>query len=676
MVRYSSPDSAPAGYSVVRSAWTGPAFLVTFALATAALVPLLPRLADLYARALEGVLGAPLGPSAAEGLSLRPFLAALMAALGLFAPGSLRRRLSLTISLLGMYLGGVFLADLLLGNWALAGGPSPFSGAGAVAISLVAAVVIIVGVFTRYQLPSGVQVAARIVRSRAILIFGGLTLAVTLALAVTLSRVVGRHLRAMAEIPLLGGLGSEVVLVTVVLTIALFAYAAAQRRRIKPSEGPLLSVAFVVPAHNEEGAIESCIASLDDAAGAYSGRCRLYVVENGSSDRTAKVGAEALARCTRLTGRVLRSRKRGKAHALNLGLRHSSEDLVVRVDADSLVEPALLPKLVPYFWNPGVGGVAGLPLPRDRRSWIGLMRTMEVYYNVAVKRCVQNALNAVMVLPGFMVAYRRHLLLDLGGYAPGINGEDADMTVRIGRLGYRIISDPSIHAFTEVPATIGHLREQRMRWARGMFHMASRNRSTVSMLQGPRGVVMLPWALWSAARKAMLLPLVACLGIVSLLDSTLLSVGDLATIGTTVVGLQVVLMVGILLAYRQLGPLLVAPTFLVFRLMLIYFSLESFLSLPLRADISDERGRALSRLAKRISALRSASPLVLALPEAASTALPQGRATAVPAPPKADSSRPARSRETGDQTSRDPPPMEPLRAAANETEPDRTAREV
>lgn len=594
-IRYTSPDTAPAGYSVVRSPWTAPALLLTFALTSALLVPILPSITRLYAGGLESLTRSDLP---AEGsLALRPFLAILVCAFALFAAGRARQRLTLLVFSVFLFAASVLLVDVGLATLHSHGGPSPLSEAGAFITGVVGALVLIVGIFTRYHLPSSIRVTARLSRPTAALILGGLGLGMAITAAVVLTKLVSRLLRDVAAVPLLGGAGSEVVQVVLLVTLVLFWYAGYQRRRAKPADGPTLSVAFVVPAHNEEAAIEKCIESLDVAAGNYPGPCSVFIVENGSVDRTAEVADRALARCVHLRGKVLRSRKRGKAAALNHGSRHSSADVVVRVDADSLVEPFVLQKLVPYFWNPRVGGVAGLPLPRNSRSWIGRMRTMEVYYNVAVKRCVQNALDAVMVLPGFMVAYRRELLLGLGGYAKGVNGEDADMTVRMGRLGYRIISDPTIHAFTEVPESLAHLREQRMRWARGMFHMAARNRSTITMRQGPRGLLLLPWALWSAARKAMLMPALACLAVVSVIDPSALSLAELAAIGTLVVAVQVLVMMAILIAFRQWAALFFAPTYLLFRLMLIYFCLESFLSLPLRSrSPANGTGASLGRL--------------------------------------------------------------------------------
>ena len=187
-------------------------------------------------------------------------------------------------------------------------------------------------------------------------------------------------------------------------------------------------------------------------------------------------------------------RAKGKAYALNSASGMSAEEIVLRIDADTLVTRSVLFGLARHFGDPSVGGSSGMPLPRVQESWICRMRALEVYYQVGFKRAGYNAVDAIGVLPGALVAYRRDLLVKLNGFAEGVNGEDADMTVRVGRLGYRIVSDASVRAYTEMPTTFAYLREQRMRWARGTYHMLARNKSGIVMLQGLRCVWMLPWA--------------------------------------------------------------------------------------------------------------------------------------------------------------------------------------
>jgi cellulose synthase/poly-beta-1,6-N-acetylglucosamine synthase-like glycosyltransferase len=269
----------------------------------------------------------------------------------------------------------------------------------------------------------------------------------------------------------------------------------------------------------------------------------------------------------------------GKSRALNVGLAKAQGDIIVRVDADTLVSPDLLSRVIPHFWKQRVGGVGVVPVPREMRGWIAHMRAIETYYGAAFKRVAQNVVDCVTVLPGSTVAYPRLLLLDLGGFAEGVNGEDADVTLRVGRLGYRIVSDWRIRTYTDVPHTLSQLREQRIRWSRGVYHMIGRNRSAIWMRQGIRGVWMLPWAAFIMFRKLMLIPFGVAAAAMIIAHPSTLPLREVAAAGAILLGVQLLQMIVVLLAYGKPQLMLVLPSYLIFRLIVTYYALEALLTL-------------------------------------------------------------------------------------------------
>jgi cellulose synthase/poly-beta-1,6-N-acetylglucosamine synthase-like glycosyltransferase len=581
---YVSADSAPAGYAVGRSPWTAVALIVVFAVSSVGLVPSLDRLTALYVQALGAAVGvAPGDPVLVGSLGFRPFVVVLVAVLAAFAVGRWRDRLRLLGFCCGLYAVGVVSLDVTLLAARPWGAPAPLSPGPGIVSGLIGLVVVVVAVFTQYRLPGGVRVVRERRRPRAYALLLLVATAGSLGLAtvvfVAASRI-GREL----SLPLAGGLESWAVLFTLALVTLLYLASTVQRRACAVDDHPALSVAFLVPAYNEQDGIAACIEALDRAAAGYRGRCRLYLVDNASQDETGAVAARAIAGCRALSGQVLHCPARGKSRALNFGLAHASEDVVVRVDADTVVSPTLLRQLVPYFRDGAVGGVTGMSLPMNARSWLGCMRLIEVHYNIGFVRSAQSALDVVMVMPGVLASYRRELLVALGGFGEGFNGEDADITVRIGRLGYRIVNDPRIRVQTEMPATLGQLREQRQRWARGLFHMAARNLSIVWMRQGLRGLWLLPWSILNCSRRSLTLPVLACALAVELADLTVFSIRQISLVGGVVLSLQLAVIVVLLLAHRQFRALAAAPTYLLFRLFRKYVALETLLTLRLRTS--------------------------------------------------------------------------------------------
>jgi cellulose synthase/poly-beta-1,6-N-acetylglucosamine synthase-like glycosyltransferase len=578
---YLSADSAPAGYAVRRPAWVPAVCLGMFLVASVLTLPLLGTLTPWYARFLDSAfVGSQRLLEGGGSLSFRPFVALLILCLSLFAAGTGRERCLLLLFSWTLYGTSLLAVDLVMTGVDAAWMPRPFSPAGGIVAGLVGLTVFMVAVFNCYELPSGVVVRTRLRRHRMKMQLLIISLVVLLGVAV-FSFFRERYLSGL-KLWLLGGLDSELVLFVLGMICLLLVLSARERRK-KPASGPDLSVAFLIPAHNEAHRIGKSIQALDAAAEHYQRPCHLYVVDNASTDGTRAVAEQSLRQCNTLSGTVLECPTPGKSHALNWGLAKISEEIIVRIDADTVVIPSILTTIMPWFWDPTVGGVSGLALARaDTPRWLFALRTIEVYYGVAFLRLAQSAADAIMVMPGVVASYRGSLVRELGGFGVGFNGEDADITMRIGRLGYRIVVDPGVEVYTEVPQTLSHLREQRQRWARGLFHMGSRNISCIRMGQGIRGLLMLPWAIVNASRRSVMIPLLLCALVVELLDPSVFSLREVSVVAGFVVGLQIVVICLLLAAYRQFGAIRFVPAYLLFRLFRAYIAFETVLTLRLR----------------------------------------------------------------------------------------------
>src|SRR5262249_26557613 len=77
------------------------------------------------------------------------------------------------------------------------------------------------------------------------------------------------------------------------------------------------------------------------------------------------------------------------------------------------------------------------------------------------------SLNCITVVPGAVGAWRRDLLLGVGGFPSDTLAEDQDLTLRIRRLDYKIGYEESAIAWTEAPHNLRDLAKQRFRWAYG-----------------------------------------------------------------------------------------------------------------------------------------------------------------------------------------------------------------
>lgn len=96
---------------------------------------------------------------------------------------------------------------------------------------------------------------------------------------------------------------------------------------------PVISI--VVPAYNEAANIKHTLDSIVDSD--YPAK-EIVVVDDGSKDLTYAIATQYAQTCKRCCIRVMRKKNGGKASAMNYGLRFAAGEIIVIVDADSLIE--------------------------------------------------------------------------------------------------------------------------------------------------------------------------------------------------------------------------------------------------------------------------------------------------------------------------------------------------
>jgi cellulose synthase/poly-beta-1,6-N-acetylglucosamine synthase-like glycosyltransferase len=143
--------------------------------------------------------------------------------------------------------------------------------------------------------------------------------------------------------------------------------------------------------------------------------------------------------------------------------------------------------VVPWFRDPEIGCVGAMEEPRtDTVTWFHRLRTLETLFQFRFLRLGQSLVDGIVVIPGTFTAFRRAPVSEVGGIVMGMNGEDSDITMQIGRVGYRVVVDTRVRCYEDVPRSVGEFLEQRTRWARAGFHVYARHVPLRSGLAGPR----------------------------------------------------------------------------------------------------------------------------------------------------------------------------------------------
>lgn len=333
-----------------------------------------------------------------------------------------------------------------------------------------------------------------------------------------------------------------------------------ERRRLLASPAaPRVSI--LAPAYSEEATIRQSVRALLTLG--YP-QLEVVVVNDGSPDGTLAALCDEFALTpvhpiyerrldTKAVTSLWRSRTHpdlvvadkengGKADGLNAALNLASGELVCAIDADTLIEPDALVRIVrPFLRSSTVvaaGGTIGVAngsvvrdgrvrRPRPPRRLLPGVQAVEYLRAFLFGRLGWNRLGGNLIISGAFGLFRREAVIETGGYRHDTVGEDMELVAAVRRQGVEggraanVVFVPDPVAWTEVPETLASLGRQRDRWQRGLADVLGRHRR---LLANPRygalGLVVMPYFVL----VELLGPVVEALGLLALAAALALEV--------------------------------------------------------------------------------------------------------------------------------------------------------
>lgn len=243
---------------------------------------------------------------------------------------------------------------------------------------------------------------------------------------------------------------------------------AADLTRLRLTDTELPSYAVIVPLYREARIVPDCVSAV--AAIDYP-TDRLDVVFAVEADDEATRSALALAELQPHMRVVIipPGGPRTKPKALNYVLADLASDYVVIFDAEDIPEPDQLRKAAVRFYANGdrLGCLqAKLNTYNWSESW--LARQFSLEYSALFDGLLRALQHARLPVPlgGTSNHFPRALLQSIGGWDAYNVTEDADLGIRLARLGYRVEVLNST-TWEEAPSTLGVWVRQRSRWIKG-----------------------------------------------------------------------------------------------------------------------------------------------------------------------------------------------------------------
>jgi cellulose synthase/poly-beta-1,6-N-acetylglucosamine synthase-like glycosyltransferase len=135
--------------------------------------------------------------------------------------------------------------------------------------------------------------------------------------------------------------------------------------------------------------------------------------------------------------------------------------------------------------DPRVGAVSGNTKVGNRGGLLGRWQHIEYVVGFNLDRRMYEVLDCTPTVPGAIGAFRRSVLDEVGGVPGDTLAEDTDLTLAIGRLGWRVVYAEEARAWTEAPSTLGALWRQRYRWSFGTMQAVWKHRGAL-LARDPR----------------------------------------------------------------------------------------------------------------------------------------------------------------------------------------------
>ncbi len=235
-------------------------------------------------------------------------------------------------------------------------------------------------------------------------------------------------------------------------------------------------VSIIVPVRNEEKVVERLLKALVNLT--YPNK-EIIVVEDCSTDGTGRICRDFAEKYPSIVKYYHRDVSEGKPSAINFAAKRATGEIIAVYDADAVVEPDVLERVLPQFEDPEVVVVQGQEYTVNPKQslWTRLAALNDFLTHIV--QLGRDRLGLFVVCKGNHMYFRRSVLEELGFWDPQALAEDAEISVRLVKRGYRV-KYVTVRAGIEAPPKLKSLVRQRLRWFRGYLQVLGKHKDLLS----------------------------------------------------------------------------------------------------------------------------------------------------------------------------------------------------
>ncbi|MGM0421072.1 MAG: glycosyltransferase [Bacillota bacterium] len=220
-------------------------------------------------------------------------------------------------------------------------------------------------------------------------------------------------------------------------------------------------VTVLIPAYNEEDLIGSTLRSV--LAQSYPIK-EIIVVDDSSTDRTGEI-AKKFSKV-----KVVKTPQQSgmKAKAQKFGLQFVTTELLVMLDADTMLKKDAIEKIVPAMYDDDTFSACGFVIPQNINSLWESVRLVQYLFGIGFFKSTQNFWGTLFVVSGCFSIYKTELLREIDLPEQSI-AEDLALTFAAQLAGYRVKMVSSAVSYPKDPDNWITYKNQVRRWYRGFF---------------------------------------------------------------------------------------------------------------------------------------------------------------------------------------------------------------
>jgi cellulose synthase/poly-beta-1,6-N-acetylglucosamine synthase-like glycosyltransferase/peptidoglycan/xylan/chitin deacetylase (PgdA/CDA1 family)/spore germination protein YaaH len=262
-----------------------------------------------------------------------------------------------------------------------------------------------------------------------------------------------------------------------IVAVAFFAFLQHCKNKKMPfvPEGvfePLISI--IVPAYNEE---ITGVKTIENLLRSNYNNFEIIFIDDGSTDKTYELIKDRFDGNEKV--KIFTKPNSGKAASLNYGISHANGEIMVCIDADTILDTNAVARLVIPFMDVNVGAVGGNVKVGNKINLLTRWQSIEYTTSQNFDRLAYDYINTITVVPGAIGAFRGSALKEIGGFDIDTLAEDCDLTLRMLRAGYRVRACNDAFAYTEVPESMKMFMKQRFRWSFGIMQSFWKHRELI-----------------------------------------------------------------------------------------------------------------------------------------------------------------------------------------------------